>query len=521
MDLITIAILCKQKAHCLPAYLNCIYNQTYPKDKILIYIRSNNNTDASQDILEEWCSMHSSEYHTIYQDYSSVPEKVEDLKPHDWTAMRFEVLGKIRQASIDWAHANSSHYFVVDCDNFIIPETLEALHATKLPVVGPLLKANGSYYSNYHIDIDDYGYCKPTHSHIILWDMQIPGINSVKVIHCTYFIDNAYLKKLYYQDGTHRHEYVIFSDSARKQNILQFLDTRKLYGYISFADDIHSLQQEPWYPTVSGLSALVISPQAFFANRISMMASCIAVALHYNKEPYYVWCDHTNARLNDLKAFSSYFEEVIPKANPSYITIHAVYTEWTEEYGWFSAQSGGQKLFPNYTSRETIGNEYKDVDANVLIETSNVLLTSNLNVDMREVYTKYFKPLEKYMQIIRNIPKFACGLFIDRGDILNYCPESRQSTEEILNWIEMHFSGCNMLIVCSDAQVKKDIILASKSIDILMLEIETLEKWELDFVEFLALAYNCDVVCGTPKSLHAEEAARFGGNANYIVIGDM
>jgi len=44
------------------------------------------------------------------------------------------------------------------------------------------------------------------------------------------------LSELTYEDGTSRYEYVIFADSARKSGILQYLDNRQVYGYITFGD---------------------------------------------------------------------------------------------------------------------------------------------------------------------------------------------------------------------------------------------------------------------------------------------
>ncbi len=44
---------------------------------------------------------------------------------------------------------------------------------------------------------------------------------------------------LTYQDGTERHEYVIFSDSARKAGIPQYLDNRQVYGYVTFGEGEH------------------------------------------------------------------------------------------------------------------------------------------------------------------------------------------------------------------------------------------------------------------------------------------
>jgi hypothetical protein len=49
-----------------------------------------------------------------------------------------------------------------------------------------------------------------------------------------------------YDDKSGRYEYVIFSDTARKKSIPQFLDTRDIYGYISFAENETQILAEPW-----------------------------------------------------------------------------------------------------------------------------------------------------------------------------------------------------------------------------------------------------------------------------------
>jgi hypothetical protein len=38
---------------------------------------------------------------------------------------------------------------------------------------------------------------------------------------------------LRYEDGSGRYEYVVFSESARKARIPQYLDNREIYGYLS------------------------------------------------------------------------------------------------------------------------------------------------------------------------------------------------------------------------------------------------------------------------------------------------
>lgn len=238
-DLVTIAILAKDKAHVLPYYLSLIEKQTYPASKIKLYIRTNNNKDNTAQILTQWADKVRGRYSEVYLDTSDVPERVQDFGSHEWNAVRFKVLGKIRQDSVDWARAKGTHYFVADCDNFIIPCTLEKLLETHLPVVAPMLR-NGDnpahFYSNFHYVTDSNGYYRDSPYYTTILLRQMTGLFQVEVVHCTYLIRNECLSKVCYDDQSYRYEYVIFSDALRKAGIPQYIDNRYEYGKLTFCD---------------------------------------------------------------------------------------------------------------------------------------------------------------------------------------------------------------------------------------------------------------------------------------------
>lgn len=234
---ITLAIMVKDKEKTLPLYLECIENQTYPKDKIHLWIRSNNNNDNSIEILQNWVQKNKHLYKSVYEDYSDSSVDITKYKNHEWNADRFSVLGAIRQQSVQYAIDNNSNYFVADCDNFIKPFTLENLYNTNLPVVGPYLQLIGKLYSNFHHKADDIGYFKSDDQYHWIHSQSIRGLIQVDVIHCTYFIKNEALSKIQYLDGSGRHEYVIFSDYCRKNNIQQYIDNRHIYGFITFCEE--------------------------------------------------------------------------------------------------------------------------------------------------------------------------------------------------------------------------------------------------------------------------------------------
>lgn len=246
-ELVTVAILAKDKAHTLPLYLSCLERQTWPARNTCLYIRTNNNNDETAQVLREWIERVGDRYAKIYFDDTDVADQVQQFKQHEWNYTRFRVLGKIRQDSVDWARENGSHYFVADCDNFICPDTIESMLKTNLPIVAPFLRCHDAehrYYSNYHDALDSNGYYAPSVFYYDVLDQRVKGIIEMPLVHCTYFIRCEVLDTVCYDDESARYEYVIFADSARSKNVGQYLDNRKIYGYISFAENVEDFEKE-------------------------------------------------------------------------------------------------------------------------------------------------------------------------------------------------------------------------------------------------------------------------------------
>lgn len=246
-DTVTIAILAKNKAHCLPLYLKCLLAQTFPKERTYLYIRTNDNTDTTDVILTTWVARYGHLYKEVYIDETPVDARLKQYTAHQWNAFRFAILGAIRQESVNWAMVKGSHYFVADCDNFIHPQTIEILVASHLPVVGPFLVTGKNMYSNYHHRVDDKGYCLDDPGYHMIYHQHVKGFISVDVVHCTYLIRKDILKHVsYLPDKSLRHEYVIFSENLRRAKIQQYLDNRNVYGRITFADTKDEFEKEPW-----------------------------------------------------------------------------------------------------------------------------------------------------------------------------------------------------------------------------------------------------------------------------------
>ena len=104
-----------------------------------------------------------------------------------------------------------------------------------MPVVAPFLITYG-WYSNYHYTVDKNGYFEESDMYYRVYKREVAGLIKVDLVHCTYLINRQALTSASYKDWTPRHEYVIFSESIRKAGLIQYLDNREIYGYMTFAE---------------------------------------------------------------------------------------------------------------------------------------------------------------------------------------------------------------------------------------------------------------------------------------------
>ena len=231
---VLLAILARNKEHMLPTFLHSIENLEYGKKNITIYINTNNNSDTTETILTEWVKKQEPNYKKIIFDSHQVPE-LSFKSPHEWSLDRLKTLALIRNKSLQAALENQcDYYFVVDCDNFIIPSTLADLVAKDLPIVAPMLRSipqPGDIVSNFFAAVSSTGYyaCAPEYYDIVF--KRKIGTFKVPLVHCTYLIKKEFLETLSYTDDTNDYEFIIFARMARKNHINQYICNEKEYGY--------------------------------------------------------------------------------------------------------------------------------------------------------------------------------------------------------------------------------------------------------------------------------------------------
>jgi hypothetical protein len=244
--LVFVAILAKQKEKMLPAWLDSLSKWDYPKDRMILYVRSNNNTDNTEAILKEWIEANRKWYRLVVEDYTDIEVPVQDYGVHEWNPVRFKALGAIREKSIECAwQSEAEFYWVVDVDNFVLPGTLRKMVGHNLPVVAPLLRyavtpdeEGHKPYSNYHLLTNVNGYYLDDIRYYTVLNREIKGLIQCDVVHCTYLIRRDVFEHVRYLDGSDDYEYVIFSRVLRELNIPQYLDNTQIYGHLTLYENV-------------------------------------------------------------------------------------------------------------------------------------------------------------------------------------------------------------------------------------------------------------------------------------------
>jgi collagen beta-1,O-galactosyltransferase len=228
---ILIVILCRNKEKTLPLFLDCILNQSYPKEKLHLYIRSNNNTDSSLQILNNWIDLYGKLYNSIFYDFSDIEVDFPSEEKH-------KILSSIKNDSISYAKKKKLDCFMVDLDVYIKNFTLEYLNNINLNIIAPFLKVKNSSFSNYHSSITENGYFSDNDPHIYftIQEQKIKGILELNVVSHCYLLKNKILKYVNYIDDTNDRPYIIFSRNLRNNKIIQYLDNRYCYGYFDITN---------------------------------------------------------------------------------------------------------------------------------------------------------------------------------------------------------------------------------------------------------------------------------------------
>lgn len=239
---VLLAILTKDNEDLLPKYLKAIETLDYNKQLITLYVNVYESRDRTKEILKAWCKEHEKQYREIIFDTQEVGYRL-PVDAFVWVPQKLKIPGFIRKKSLQKAQElGVDYYFVVDCDNFIAPTTLKKLMSKNKPIIAPMLRIfpeSKGICSNYCNDVIAIGrsYSQYHADYLRIYNHVLVGTFTVPELFGTYLVQSKYFDALTYQDETYDYPYLVFSRSARKHGVTQYVCNEEDFGkMIQFFD---------------------------------------------------------------------------------------------------------------------------------------------------------------------------------------------------------------------------------------------------------------------------------------------
>ncbi|XP_014487037.1 PREDICTED: glycosyltransferase 25 family member isoform X2 [Dinoponera quadriceps] len=239
---VLIAILVRNKAHTLPYFLSLLQRQDYPKQRICLWVRSDNNVDNSIEILTKWINSEGELYHSLNVHLNATSTGFEDEKTiADWSPSRFAHIIDLRERALNHARQVWADFiWMLDADVFLTnSSTLRDLVLKGKTVVAPLLKSDGMY-SNFWAGMTAEHYYVRTDRYEPILYREETGCHDVPMIHSAVLIDlrrrdsdrlTYKAEKLIGYDGP-VDDIITFAVGANKSDVSLFVCNDEIYGFV-------------------------------------------------------------------------------------------------------------------------------------------------------------------------------------------------------------------------------------------------------------------------------------------------
>jgi glycosyltransferase involved in cell wall biosynthesis len=142
--LVTLAAPIRNRQDYLPYYLNCIKNQTFPLENIMLLFVLNNSTDNSEKLFYEFKNNYQEKFMKIRIekcDSSNIPEDNRDTATRNIIYFHLAFIRNyiLQQTKTEWL-------FSVDSDIMLLPHSLEQLLSSNKKCISALIN-NGHKYA--------------------------------------------------------------------------------------------------------------------------------------------------------------------------------------------------------------------------------------------------------------------------------------------------------------------------------------------------------------------------------------
>ena len=268
------AILVRNGSRFLPQYLRRLLAQDYDKKLIHLYIRTNDNADDTETLIEDFIFNFGSRFSGVTYINDSIKPEIKDLEWHEWPVDSLQIMARIRQEGLDFASKNDfDYYFVSDVDNFLTSKVLTELIKLDLPVVAPYLvtpPGDLPRYRNFHERIGPIGEFLQSERNLAIVARELVGVLQVDLVHCTYLVKSDVMKYINYKLMDANYEYRNFALSLKQNSpeTRQFLDARQIWGCLIINGSVEACEELMFEleDDVKSFNPVAIEKELFLAN---------------------------------------------------------------------------------------------------------------------------------------------------------------------------------------------------------------------------------------------------------------
>ncbi|XP_050361291.1 glycosyltransferase 25 family member [Nymphalis io] len=257
MPRVAISILARNKVNSLPYFLTCLRLLDYPKDRIDIWIQTENNYDETDEILHKWAERYKHLYHSfqLHSFVSSEPQEGNNEVKVIWNTAQYKHVSKLREEALNFARDIRADYlFMLDADVILTePDTLKILVGRRYKIVAPMLLSDGMYSNFWAGDTKDYSYERSSYfKKFFKRDILYLGCHNVPAVHSAVLISltNESSKYLtYYPEKNSGYmdygdDVSNFAASANRAGSKIMLCNDQLYGFTTMPSDDNELVKE-------------------------------------------------------------------------------------------------------------------------------------------------------------------------------------------------------------------------------------------------------------------------------------
>ncbi|XP_026873101.2 procollagen galactosyltransferase 1 isoform X1 [Electrophorus electricus] len=238
---VVLAIICRNAEHSLPHFLGAIERLNYPKDRIALWVATDNNADNTTYLLRDWLINVQKLYHYVEWRPKEKPSAYAGEEgPKHWPNQRYAHLMKLRQAALEGARDMWADYLmIVDCDNLLTNrDVLWRLIRENKTIVAPMLESRAAY-SNFWCGMTAEGYYKRTPAYIPMRKQLRKGCFAVPMVHSTFLVDlrKAASRLLAFHPPHPEYSWafddiIVFAYSARMAEVQMYVCNRETYGFL-------------------------------------------------------------------------------------------------------------------------------------------------------------------------------------------------------------------------------------------------------------------------------------------------